>query len=94
MAGRREFWWWGGVGGLTRSIRSFWVKDTSTVAAARKVSPHWSQKTITQHCLSLVPLFMVRVAKQLAFVVRRAATSKILNACYGKLRFLKTLSKE
>ena len=38
-------WVWGGEGevGLgTRSIRSFWVKDTSTVAAARNVSPHWS----------------------------------------------------
>ena len=84
----------GGVVGTIRSIRSLWVKDTSTVAAARKVSPHWSQKTITQHCLSLVPLFKVRVANQLAFRVRRAATSKMLNACYSKLRLLKTLSEE
>ena len=91
MAGRREF---GGGGGLTGSTGSIWVKDTSTVAAARNVSPQWSQKTITQHCLPLVPLFKVRVANQLAFRVRRAASTKILNACYSKLRFLKSLSKE
>ena len=29
----------------------------STVAAAREMSPHWSQKTITQHCLSLFPFY-------------------------------------
>ena len=29
----------------------------STVAAARKMSPHWSQKTITQHCLSLFSFY-------------------------------------
>ena len=29
----------------------------STVAAARKMSPHWSPKTITQHCLSLCSFY-------------------------------------
>ena len=33
------------------------------VGAARKVFPHWLQKTITHHCLS----------NQLAFTIRRAA---------------------
>ena len=96
MQNRRGGVGWGKVGvvGTIRSIRSLCVKDTSTVKAARKVSPHWSQKTITQHCLSLVPLFKVRVANQLAFRVTRAATSKMLNACYSKLRLLKTLSEE
>ena len=41
---------------------------------ARKVSFHRSEKTLTQHCSSLFPLFQVRVAIHLAFRVRRAAT--------------------
>ena len=28
----------------------------SSIGAARKVFPHWSQKTITHHCLSLFPI--------------------------------------
>ena len=42
MAGRCGFGGEGEVGLVTRSIRSFWVKDTNTVAAARNVFPHWS----------------------------------------------------
>ena len=34
---------------------------------------HRSGKTLTQHCSSLFPLFLVRVANRLAFLVRRAA---------------------
>ena len=44
----------------------------STVAAARKVSPHWSKKTITQQCLPLFHCFTVRATNQLAFRVMRA----------------------
>ena len=32
------------------------LADPSNVGAARKVFPHWSQKTITHHCLSLFPI--------------------------------------
>ena len=32
-----------------------------TVAAARKMSPHWSQKTIAQHCLSLFPFYGLEI---------------------------------
>ena len=28
---------------------------SSNIGAARKVFPHWSQKTVTHHCLSLFP---------------------------------------
>ena len=45
----------GGVGLVTRSIRSFWVKDTSTVAAARNVSPHWSGTDLGGECRGWVP---------------------------------------
>ena len=45
----------GEVGLVTRSIRSFWVKDTSTVAAARNVSPHWSGTDLGGECRGWVP---------------------------------------
>ena len=32
------------------------LTDPSNVGAARKVFPHWSQETITHHCLSLFPI--------------------------------------
>ena len=47
--------WGGKVGLVTRSIRSFWVKDTSTVAAARNVSPHWSGTDLGGECRGWVP---------------------------------------
>ena len=42
----------GDMSGETRH----WGLFTSYVRAARKVFPHWSQKTITYHCLSLFPI--------------------------------------
>ena len=41
---------------------------------ARKMSFDRSGKTLTQHCSSLCPLCWVRVANDLSFRVRRAAT--------------------
>ena len=42
----------GDMSGETRH----WGLFTSYVRAGRKVFPHWSQKTITYHCLSLFPI--------------------------------------
>ena len=51
------------------------LSKSSNVGAARKVFPHWSQKTITHHCFSLFSYcFTVRLSNQLAFRVRRAGT--------------------
>ena len=51
------------------------LSRSSNVGAARKVFPHWSQKTITHHCFSLFSYcFTVRLSNQLAFRVRRAGT--------------------
>ena len=52
--------------------RILWPLSNSTVAAARKVSPHWSQK---QHNIVYYYFhcFMVRATNQLAFRVMRVA---------------------
>ena len=39
----------------------------STVSAVRKVTPNWSQKTITQYCLSLFLLFHGESCKPIGF---------------------------
>ena len=66
-----------------KRLRNLWTIDLATTVwavlpydslPARKVSFHRSGKTLTQHCLSLFPLFWVRVANHLAFGVRRTAT--------------------
>ena len=51
------------------------------VAAAPKVSPHLSQKIITQHCLSLCSVFYGKVSKPMAFRDRRTAHTKICMVC-------------
>ena len=53
----------------------------SAVAAARKVCPHWLQEIITQHCLSLYPVFYGKVSKPMVSRVRQAAHTKICIVC-------------
>ena len=47
---------WGETTGDMSGETRHWGLFTSYVRAARKVFPHWSQKTITYHCLSLFPI--------------------------------------
>ena len=66
--------------GINPDWRILWPLSNSTVAAARKVSPHWSQK---QHNIVYYYFhrFMVRVTNQLAFrvMIRLLACSCVLS---------------